>query len=870
MKFTLKDYQTEAVADVIKNLHKAKKRWHEDADTHAFSLTATTGAGKTVMAAAVFEALFYGEDDYDFEPDPTATVIWFSDDPSLNEQTRFRLLEASDKLNYSDLVVVENTFSFERFEPGKIYFLNTQKLSKNSLLVRGYDPDAEEAKTGQGNLLSQARPDLRSHTIWEVLKNTIEDPKSTLYLVLDEAHRGMGATASDASNKSTVVKRLINGAGSVPAMPIVWGISATVERFNQAMQIAQGRALLPNVEVDSKRVQDSGLLKDTIVLDIPDETGQFDTVLLRRGADKLRKSTEAWQTYCEAEGLKAVVPLMVLQVPNKPNFDDLGKALDTLFEHWPELKSSNIAHVFGERTNLKLGNHTVFYTEPQRVQDEQEIKVLLAKDAISTGWDCPRAEVMVSFRPAKDKTHITQLLGRMVRTPLARRIPGNERLNAVDCLLPFYDKNNVKAVAETLMHGGGSDSEPTVHGRRILINPVTLEPNPSIKGDVWNSFTNLPSQLLPQRVAKPVKRLTALAHELAQDNLLPDAGKKAHAEMHKVLDAALVRFKDEISSARTEVLTVEGVSLRANLGNKKMSFDQFVEEADFAVIEDAYKRAARFLSPDLSRTYAEHLADHNDSAFSREEALLESHTEIAALGLVADVAEYLNKEADALTVKWLNEYRVAIKDLSDERQDVYRQIREMSKEPQDIDILKPRAWMLPTIALEADGSETPLPTYSNHLMSDVKGLFPVELNQWELKVLETEMARSGFESWYRNPDRASQDSLAMAYIEAEEYKLLRPDFIFFARKPDGSIAVDIVDPHGIHLSDALPKLRGLAEYAERHKGIYRRIESIADPVNKGQFRLLDLTDPKVREAIFTATDAKSLFNSEIAEDYQTI
>jgi len=155
-------------------------------------------------------------------------------------------------------------------------------------------------------------------------------------------------------------------------------------------------------------------------------------------------------------------------------------------------------------------------------------------------------------------------------------------------------------------------------------------------------------------------------------------------------------------------------------------------------------------------------------------------------------------------------------------------------------------------------------------MSDVKGLFPVELNQWELKVLETEMARSGFESWYRNPDRASQDSLAMAYIEAEEYKLLRPDFIFFARKPDGSIAVDIVDPHGIHLSDALPKLRGLAEYAERHKGIYRRIESIADPVNKGQFRLLDLTDPKVREAIFTATDAKSLFNSEIAEDYQTI
>ena len=57
MKFTLKDYQEEAVKDVLVNLKKASRRWREDKDKHAFSLTATTGAGKTVMAAAVFEAL---------------------------------------------------------------------------------------------------------------------------------------------------------------------------------------------------------------------------------------------------------------------------------------------------------------------------------------------------------------------------------------------------------------------------------------------------------------------------------------------------------------------------------------------------------------------------------------------------------------------------------------------------------------------------------------------------------------------------------------------------------------------------------------------------------------------------------------------
>ena len=32
MKFTLKDYQDEAVRDVLANLKKARKRWREDRD----------------------------------------------------------------------------------------------------------------------------------------------------------------------------------------------------------------------------------------------------------------------------------------------------------------------------------------------------------------------------------------------------------------------------------------------------------------------------------------------------------------------------------------------------------------------------------------------------------------------------------------------------------------------------------------------------------------------------------------------------------------------------------------------------------------------------------------------------------------------
>jgi hypothetical protein len=860
MKFTLKDYQEEAVREVLVNLKKASRRWREDGDKHAFSLTATTGAGKTVMAAAVFEALFHGDDNYDIEPDPGAVVIWFSDDPSLNEQSRFRLLEASDRLSISDLVVVQSTFQREVLEPGKVYFLNTQKLSKSSLLVRGHDPDDEGIeKDGQIRLM----PDSRSFTIWDTIQNTIDDPALTLYLVLDEAHRGMRA-ATGAGEKTTIVKRLINGSGPVPGIPVVWGISATVERFNAAMTDMTGRATLPNVVVDSAKVQASGLLKDTIILDVPKEAGQFDTVLVRRGTDKLKEISSAWEAYGQQQDdAGTVLPLMVLQVPNAPDHNDIGRALDTIFTQWPDLPEDAVAHVFGEHSTQNFGRHTVPYISPERVQESTWVRILIAKDAISTGWDCPRAEVMVSFRPARDKTHITQLLGRMVRTPLARRIPGNERLNSVDCLLPFFDEASVKDVAKALMSGGdGGDDLP---GRRVLINPVELKPNPSIPEPVWDKLLSLPSQSLPKRHARPVKRLTSLAHELAVDDLLEDAGKAAHSEMHKVLDGARARYKAEIETARKSVLTVEGKSLKADLEGGGMSFDDFLEEADYAVIEDAYRRAGRAISPDLATSYSDYLARNEGDTDDMEAALIDAHVTIGALGLVPGIRETLEAEAEKLANQWLTRFRVDIKNLSDERQDVYRQIREMSANPMDVDLARPTSWMQPTTIREANGSETPLPSFERHMLCDEHGMFPEDFNSWEGEVVKSELARAGAVAWYRNPSRASQDSLGIIYEDGGEPRIVRPDFVFFVQQDDGTVAADIVDPHGIQFGDAMPKLKGLAQYAERFGDQYRRIEAVAKIGDK--FRVLDLKEAATRASVSTATTIKALYESADAFDY---
>src|SRR5262249_843437 len=90
--------------------------------------------------------------------------------------------------------------------------------------------------------------------------------------------------------------------------------------------------------------------------------------------------------------------------------------------------------------------------EQSAIQGDPSIKVVFFKLSLTTGWDCPRAEVMMSFRRAKDHTHIAQLVGRMIRTPLPRRIEPEEVLTSVELFLPHYDEDTVGAILQALQN----------------------------------------------------------------------------------------------------------------------------------------------------------------------------------------------------------------------------------------------------------------------------------------------------------------------------------------------------------------------------------------------------------------------------------
>ena len=80
--------------------------------------------------------------------------------------------------------------------------------------------------------------------------------------------------------------------------------------------------------------------------------------------------------------------------------------------------------------------------------------------------------------------------------------------------------------------------------------------------------------------------------------------------------------------------------------------------------------------------------------------------------------------------------------------------------------------------------------------------------------------------------------------------------MFFSKKEDGSIAVDILDPHSHHLRDALSKLQSLVKYAETFGSVFRRIKAIKQIGDK--LKALNLMDSNVRAEIMKSESAKNL------------
>src|SRR5690606_6643275 len=154
-------------------------------------------------------------------------------------------------------------------------------------------------------------------------------------------------------------------------------------------------------------------------------------------------------------------------------------------------------------------------------------------------------------------------------------------------------------------------------------------------------FDGLPSQTLPRKAARPIKRLLALAQALSRDGLLENARKQSYAEMCSVIDGLMIRHATVIEEVAYRILEVEGETLVAGISEAAETFDieRFSELADDRTVEAAFKAAGRILTRDLALKYADHIAVTTDD----QDGLFDAHIKVAALAQVEGIAEELDR-----------------------------------------------------------------------------------------------------------------------------------------------------------------------------------------------------------------------------------
>ncbi len=840
MLYELTGYQRSAALDVLDRLDRANGDWTSGYRS-SFALSAITGSGKTVIATAVIEAKLFGSADLGVEPDPRATFLWMTDDPALNRQTRNRMLAASDLLAPAALVEVDDGYLSPVLEPNRVYFLNIQKLSKKSRLV-------------------QSGTNLRQASFWDVLTNTVGSGKTTLHLILDEAHRGM----KPARDRKTIVQRLIHGEpGSNPPVPVVWGISATIDRFTKAMGKTPDRTGYPHVVVDIDRVRESGLVKDEIGLEQPDEKGTFSTTLLRDAVKATLTFEKRWAAYSSAEGEPDVLPALVVQVPDKANEAKLTEMVSVIESEWPDLDPNAIAHVFGVHESVVLGSRTIKWVPAESIQGDTDVRVVLAKEAISTGWDCPRAEVLYSERPAKDATHIAQVIGRMVRQPLAHRVATDDVLNSVSCFLPLFDSKKLTAIKDEL-EGASSDAQHEV-GPLVVRAPMVFERNAAIDAEVFDFVETLPSIPTPDASASPLRRAKNLVRLLADDGAGPALVADADALLTKRLNARL----DGLAAEHAEVVTAGVEDLRTAIVRRE-GIDPTGQPAEVTsrLLETHVKdldRDTRKIINSVREGVGKGYYAHRVAKADESESRLDIRVEVAALLRTDDVVAGVEAAATEFVQEHLATFAVAIKNTTGATRDAYRKVQEQTAAPEAV-----------TIELRANekaatknGNGDDLPAFAGHLYAEAEGQYPADLNDWETQVVTTEIARPSSVAWYRNPSRATPNALRIAYLDdAGTWVSLQVDFLIVSRRDDGSLAASIVDPHGDYLADAKGKLRALADFAEAHGDRFVRIVSIAEG-SEGTLRALDLLESHVRQAVrdFDGAKVSALYDSVAAAPY---
>jgi len=367
MIYTLKNYQRDAVDELkgyIELGFRSKNR-------KEVVFKAPTGSGKTFMAASLFEELAGEHSDINF------CILWACPGKGELHKQSHDAVKTYLGGNPVCSLLEEDFFGSRKFIKNKeIVFINWEKLIQKD--------------KGTGAWANNLMKDQEGMNFIDVIDQTKKNGTKVV-LVVDESHIGSSAKARIQEFINTII---------IPS--ILLEMSATP--LNDHI----------DVEVNPEDVIKEGMIKEDVIVnegikkeDKSLEEKDSELLILEKG---FAKREEIVKKYAELN--INVNPLVLIQIPNV----DEGEAKKLVIKDF--LREKGITEANG-KLKLWCDNHDSF--DKKEIRKNNDItEYLIFKTAVATGWDCPRAHILVKFREGKSETFETQTIGRILRTAEAK------------------------------------------------------------------------------------------------------------------------------------------------------------------------------------------------------------------------------------------------------------------------------------------------------------------------------------------------------------------------------------------------------------------------------------------------------------------
>lgn len=351
---------------------------------------APTGAGKTVMLINLMDRILK------YNPSNTEYVfIWLT--PGNGELEEQSWQRAKDYGQIVRAQTLEDAL-LNGFEAGTATFLNWERVKNDKAIA------LREGETKN-------------------LDDIIKIAKQKNYrfvLFIDEEHRDQTEKAQKIIDKFDAYKIIRASATPKSSSPNFDNV-----QVNDEDVIAQG-LIVRNVELNPDGVD--GDIVDNMVqyfLDFADEKRRQ----IKNEYQKLNLS---------------VNPLVLIQFPDekKANKEERRNLIQQVKDYLAEIGQND-----GEIATW-LANEKVNIADIEK--SDSPVNYLLMKQAVSTGWDAPRAKILVKFRMNTEPSFTLQTIGRIRRMPKHKHYDNDLLDNA------YIYSNDQKYISEVLNNGEGA------------------------------------------------------------------------------------------------------------------------------------------------------------------------------------------------------------------------------------------------------------------------------------------------------------------------------------------------------------------------------------------------------------------------------